>query len=377
MRETRDNRLVETPRRHEQDLVESIEETPPNQSGRIYNESTIQSSASETATSWWSASDREDSTFPTGLEFRNVYLDESEGGDSIADKVKSLPSAGATWETKEERLYHERQWDMDRELCENDFHIEYFQHSIMMSLPARHCLHFVGPDRVRHLLCSVKSVWTCPQMPTRDKPLSPPEPDLAVCFHRQVIIPDNLWRDMPQATRRLACYENGDEIAKEKVFHFLTIQTVRSHISPDNDVGKLQSLNNASQSLHNMFEFFRDAGPKHEKEYFDKVRFFSVVASTEGLTIRIHRATKSDRNLIIPDYPLSFKYVELFRVYKREFTRKAVFDIFKKIQVDYGVKMLGPLLHRAAKDIMKRLTAGELRARRKKGFYRYGQKIVT
>ncbi len=69
--------------------------------------------------------------------------------------------------------------------------------------------------------------------------------------------------------------------------------------------GKHQSLNNTSLALHNMYEFFKDAGPNHEKKFFPKVRFFSVVASTEGLNIRIRRATRepSHISLIMPERP--------------------------------------------------------------------------
>jgi hypothetical protein len=120
--------------------------------------------------------------------------------------------------------------------------------------------------------------------------LTQPKPDLAVCFRRQALIPDYLWNKMPIATKRLACYENAGEIAETRVFHFFTIEAKKALRSADDTVGKRQGLNNASQALHNMFEFFRDAGQQHEDIFFTNVRFFSVVASTEGLTIRIHRA---------------------------------------------------------------------------------------
>lgn len=81
---------------------------------------------------------------------------------------------------------------------------------------------------------------------------------------------------MPKATKRLVCYENMSEIRRARGFHFFTIEAKKGLMSADDTVGKRQSLNNASQALHNMFEFFRDAGPQHEDIFFTKVRFFSV-----------------------------------------------------------------------------------------------------
>lgn len=192
---------------------------------------------------------------------------------------------------------------------------------------------------------------------------------------------------MPSATKRLAFFENIDETGESRVFHFFTIEAKKTNTSADDTVGKRQSLNNASQALHNMFEFLREAGPEHKKIFFTKVRFFSVVASTEGLTVRIHRATEepedgSERGLIIPnrpDYPLRFEYREFARIQKDAFERETAFEIFKKILLGYAVKTLRPLLESAAKNIMKKLDRdpAEFSKRANADFYRYGQTIVT
>ena len=169
-------------------------------------------------------------------------------------------------------------------------------------------------------------------------------------------------------------YENMNNIGREKVFHFCTIET--KLLSPDDSIEKLQSLNNASQALHNMFEFFRDAG--QDDIFFTKVRFFSVVASSEGLTICIHRATResgTDQGFIIPDYPLRFEYQEFARVSRDNFDRKIIVDTFAKILLGYRVQELRVLLSNAAKAIMAKLEsdpAGML-SRENKDFYRYGQ----
>ncbi|RMZ87658.1 hypothetical protein DV736_g5122, partial [Chaetothyriales sp. CBS 134916] len=134
----------------------------------------------------------------------------------------------------------------------------------------------------------------------------------------------------------LACYESIKPPGLNRIFHFLTVEAKKEKISADDNVGRLQSLNNASQALHNMFEFFREAG--HE-DTFAKVRFFSVVASTEALWIRIHRATRepedgSDQGFIMPnrkDYPLRFEYRNFAQITKAEFARPTVLNTFENI----------------------------------------------
>jgi hypothetical protein len=161
-----------------------------------------------------------------------------------------------------------------------------------MFLIARHCLIYrpykIDGKGKRCLDFSVEEPWTCWPMPTRayEKKinfLTQPKPDLAVGVVRDAIISDYLWNNMPESTQQLACYEKS-----ERIFHFCTIKAKKSFLSPDDIVARNQSLNNASQALYNMFEFFQDTGEDHTKKFFDHVRFFSVVVSTEGLTIRIH-----------------------------------------------------------------------------------------
>lgn len=189
---------------------------------------------------------------------------------------------------------------------------------------------------------------------------------------------NSLWNNMPNATQRLACYEKMTGMATDRVFHFCTVEAKKSLSSPDSEVAKHQSLNNASQSLHNMFEFFRDAGDEHEGIFFAQVRFFSVVASTEGLTIRIHRAVResgAEEGYIIPQYPLRFEYEVFSRVLKHEYDRRVVLDTFAKILTGYGVKKLQPLLSDAAKAIMTKLDNDPIAKvlRQDENFYRYGQ----
>ncbi|ERF70000.1 hypothetical protein EPUS_03552 [Endocarpon pusillum Z07020] len=296
--------------------------------------------------------------FPEGLEHRNVFLEASTISDPYKEHVHQLESKEFVSETAEERASSEQLWRSDQAKCIDGSNEALFQRTVMMTMIARHRLvhdHDRDTDIRNCLDYSVEESWTCPPMPTRayrrGMPfLTQPKPDLA-------------WREMPTATRRLACFEKDGMVGRSRVFHFFTIEAKKASTSTGNMVGQLQSLNNASQALHNMFEFFRDAGEYHEKAFFDKVRFFSAVASTEGLIIRIHRATRepsdgSGIGLIMkdrPEYPLRFEYQEFARIQGNEFERITVLELPEKILLRYGADELHPLLKGAAAAIMERL----------------------
>lgn len=330
--------------------------------------------------------------FPEGLTFRNVFLKESTTLDLRADHVLLLKTQEFVPETTGERDSHGKLWVMDRAKCNEGSNEALFQRTLMMSLIARHRLIYDRDATQPHCLdFSVEETWSCPPMPTRaywmgDKFLTQPKPDLAVSFRRQALIPDYLWNEMPNATKRLACFERADEVGGTRIFHFFTIEAKKAMISTDDTVGKRQSLNNASQALHNMFEFFRDAGPQYEEKFFTEVRFFSVVASTEGLTTSIHRATRepadgTDQGFIMkdrPDYPLRFEYREFSRIQKDNFDRKTVLEMIEKILLGYGAGELFFLLRDAAKVVMENLSNDleGVKLRQNSDFYRYGQTSV-
>ena len=323
--------------------------------------------------------------FHTGLRRRNVLLRKNTDPDSHAGSIDDLPQIPLQ-ETDAERETYEKLWEMDQDKCVNGSNEALFQRTLMMSFIARHCLIYGrSASRPFNLDFSVEEVWTCPPMPSRDyefshKLLTQPKPDLAVYFCREKLIPDGLWDNMPNATQRLACYERLDLIGGDRVFHFFTIEGKRSQTSTDDNTAMFQSLNNASQALHNMFEFFQDAGPHHREKFFSEVRFFSAVASTEGLNIRIHRATEVPENsskydFVVPGYPLRFEFREFANVKKHEFDRKTVLEIFGRILVGYAVEKLRGLLQDAAKDLVENLNTNpdQIKLREDKDFYRHGQ----
>jgi len=302
--------------------------------------------------------------FEIGLGSRNVRLDESERRDPRQDHImQSLPQDQA-WETEEERRTYETLWALDEANCLGHSNEAVFQRSVMMNLIARHCLIYKkNASRPRILEISVEEIWTCPPAPSRaflegeGSLLTKPKPDLAVSFCRERLLPDLSWISLPIATQSLASYENLRHLARRKVFHFLTIEAKKGMTSTGDSAALLQNLNNASQSLYNMYEFFREAGSDHEEKFFEKVRFFSVVATTEGLTFRIHRATRvtEKADLVTDGYPLQFVY----QVFQRlqvgiNYNRDAVLEILRHILLGYAEGELFNLLKAAAEAIREK-----------------------
>lgn len=272
--------------------------------------------------------------------------------------------------------------DLDRATCVRGSNVALFQRTLMMGFIARHCLVY-GQDATRpsHLDFSVEETWNCPPMPTLDynsrrKFLTKPKPDLAVCFKRDELIPMDLWLDMPYATQRLACYEDLYGSGESKAFPFFTLRAKRSQTVTTDSTALYQSLNNASQALHNMFEFFNDAGPQHTAQFFSEVRIFSAVASTEGLLVLIHRAVQvAEDRINIPGYPLRFEFREYASIPRETFDREPVVKLFSKILVNYGVDKLFGLLQDAAETLAGKLKnePGKRSLRQDPYFYSDGQ----
>lgn len=228
-----------------------------------------------------------------------------------------------------------------------------------------------------------KAVWRVREEQAFDSNfLTQPKPDLSLYFNRNSVIPDHIWKILPAPTRALACFENVNSGAS-RVFHFLTVEAKKAMIDIDADKAKYQSLNNASQALYNMYEF-SDAGSEHKKIFFDKVRFFSVMANRKGMLVRIHRALEipedaDPRTLIMPDQPkyrLKFEYEEFARLEGVSvYSRERVFTIFKRI-LKYATEDLGELI-RAAASALATTLRDDLAAydarRDDEGFYRHGQ----
>ena len=326
---------------------------------------------------------------------RNVETDPSESVDPRSEEVKSSSLGGFLQETAEQKQFCEHLWRRDKAKLSPDSSEAIFQRTLMVSLIARHFLIYEKEVNGQQLLdFSAEEPWTCLPMPSRalwnagpgldvdEKLLTQPKPDLAVCFKRKAMIQHGLWRSLPEATKALACFENENS-GMSRIFHFLAVEAKNATTSLEDPKALYQSLNNASQALNNFYEFFQDAGPPHRQIFFDKIRFFSVVANTQGILVRIHRAIEipqdaSHLELVMPDRPeyrLNFEYREFARLTGEDgFTRERVIEVFRKM-LKYGVDELSVWISAAAKDLLKKLEKNLVgyQARGKVGFYRHGQ----
>ena len=332
--------------------------------------------------------------FLSGLHNRNVLSNPSTYLDPREEEIQSISLEGFLQETQEQERSHEELWQSDKAKCTPDSSEALYQRTLMISLIARHFLIYQFDGNKEQIFdFSAEEPWGCLPMPTRllwDIPkgqkseakfLTQPKPDLAVCFKREALISDRMWKTLPEPTKGLACFENSSSNAS-RVFHFLTIEAKKAMLDLDSPQALHQCLNNASQALHNMFEFFRDAGPEHEQVFYNKVRFFSVVANRKGVIVRIHRAIRkpddaSPWELVMPDRPdyrLEFEFREFQRIGDAdEFPRKGVLEVVKKV-LKYATDDLFNMINAAASQLVRNLEKNlELhRARREVNFYSYG-----
>lgn len=333
--------------------------------------------------------------FLPGLHNRNVLSEPSTDPDPREEEIKSLSLEGFLPETREQETSHEELWKLDKAKCTPASSEALYQRTLMISLIARHVLIYQSDSSKEQIFdFSVEEPWGCLPMPTRlvwviskghdsgARFLTQPKPDLAVCFKRSAVISERTWNTLPEPTKGLACFENRFSNAS-RVFHFLTVETKKAMLDFDSPQALHQCLNNASQALHNMYEFFRDAGPEHEQVFYDKVRFFSVVANRNGIVVRIHRAIRkpddaSAMELVMPDRPdyrLEFEFRDFQRIGGGgEFSRERVLQVVKKI-LKYAKDDLLKLVKAAALKLGQKLEKDLdlYLARHEVDFYSYGQ----
>lgn len=287
-------------------------------------------------------------SFRVGLAERNVAPESCH--DPYIEHIQSLTSKTSK-ETQLEKTRHVRAWKLDLQKTRDDPLEPVFQRTIMVSMIDRHRFIYDREEASIPILdFAVERTWKCPPMPSRvlfdpqPKCLTQPKADLALAFRQFAIFQRESWQELPDAMRSLICYEGQATGREVRVFHFMTIEGKNSFKTPDDEVGLSQNLNNASQSLHNMYEFFREAGDEHLRTFFDKVRFFSCVSTSKGIKIRVHRACSTNDyqastqngqrdevpavHSIVEGYPLQFVFDDFFEASGSDFTRDRVVGIF-------------------------------------------------
>ncbi|KUI61524.1 hypothetical protein VP1G_08702 [Cytospora mali] len=335
--------------------------------------------------------------FRVGLNDRNVAFEPCH--DSFLDFIKSL-STNTSDETPLEKTRHTLAWNLDLQKTRSDPKEPVFQRTVLMSMIDRHrFIYDQGDNKTPLLDFAVERTWKCRPMPSmvfkdpEPRCLTQPKADLAIAFRQFAVFQRKHWQLLPAELREMVCYE-GEATGKEgRVFHFLMIESKNTYKTLDDEVGLCQSLNNASQSLHNLYEFFREAGDEYVQIFFDRVRVFSATSTSQGIKIRAHRACLVEdarpdtaehieaddvpaMSSIVDDYPLQFVYDDFFEASGSDFTREKVVSIFEKLMVGYGIRELWGHLQNAARAIEEKCIAyndeHKLRLWRTKGYYTHG-----
>lgn len=241
-------------------------------------------------------------------------------------------------------------WQKDMSKCMSS-NEALFQRTIMMEILERHEL-----DEKLDYICETS--WrTERRIPGRDisRKLSQPKPDLAVGFSTTSLLPEGATLASISRLGSLqshVCAEGTGEGEVDRAFHFFSMEVKGKHGQLGNSEARLQNLNTAAQGLYNLYVVMKEAGM--ESEFYNKVRFFSVVATTSGFEVRVHRAVKlmSD-DYIRPDCGIRFAFDEIHQTgsgYEKKTATTIVFNIL----LHYGVKTLHPLLQKAMKLVLKK-----------------------
>lgn len=336
--------------------------------------------------------------FRIGLMWRMVDI---EANDEEDFQFNEAPDVAYPLVPESIKDYDEKLWEKDLEKCQKQVQEAIFQRTMLLSMIDRYRLFYGYQDTTEQSLLefAVETPWTCLPMPTHaehrgKKFLTSPKPDLAVGFRRRKLFETCNWNAFPEETQKLICYEGVGPPNVDRAFYFLAIEAKRGFTSVDDPVALNQCLNNASQALHNMFEFFKEAdrdigeGSKVKKDeytnkFFERVRFFSVVAVAGAMKVRIHRACRlgeDDDEGPKSDYPLKFVFSEYKEISKKDFKRQGVVEELTKILYNYGVNELADLLKGAIKEMNEKFVGY---SRRNSGrvlsrgmlFYSYNQAV--
>lgn len=360
-------------------------------------------------------------SFSQGLEWRNVALEpDSEHEDPQLEKIRELSSyTRPTMETRDSldaseakgsRLgypledavakailmqYHETLWAADMKKCKDQGQEAIFQRTVMISMIDRLNLIYRQQDGsiTSPFDFSVETPWTCAPMPTKAgrfgaRWLTVPRPDLTLAFARKNLrtSQDFDWDVFPPPTKQLICYEGFESSRSVRAFPFLTIEAKIQYSDVDNLTARNQSLNNASQALHNMYEIFREADEgsgshAFRSMFFDEVRFFSVVATPQGMRVRVHRARNVESpgspKPVADGYPLHFTYTDYLDIVGKEYTYHKVAEELRNIVTGYVAIVLQGSLEKALEKVHEKFAKHERETKRflqrDEKYYSYGQ----
>ena len=245
------------------------------------------------------------------------------------------------------------------------------QRTIMMETIDRHELG-------EFLDYTCESSWTCKRMPLKPhkdkavviskavkdnrsvqaKPIielmAKPRPDLHVAFKLEAIMDESslpLLEDM----KGCICPESSQkEGSDDRAFPFFSMETKSPQAAKGEPVANRQNFNTASQALHNIYQFMKEAD--QVSKFLEEVRFFSAAVTPSTFQVRVHRAViAAQRDKIQADYPLGFRFDVVYQSEKKRYTRAEITRIIKNILFEYGVKKLLPILKDAVEVVLNKL----------------------
>lgn len=289
-----------------------------------------------------------DRGFDDALLERNIMTDAS-SDPRISDFIKKIEPSSSRRNAPPQKA--EKNWRADLLKCEQS-NEAIFQRTVMMELINRHEL-----GSVLDFVC--EEPWTAAQIPTRNPVIQicQPKPDLAVAFTMTTLMPDETTLSYPLlgGLRGHMCPEGDKKSQKVRAFHFFSVEVKGKGATKENTEAENQNLNTASQALHNIYLFMKEAD--EVKLFMDRVRIFSAVATFHGFEVRIHRPIEPPKNrLIRSDYKLAFAFdriINLGPFYTRADVTKIVGNI-----MSYGLKELHPILKNAVQKVYESRTQG-------------------
>ena len=114
----------------------------------------------------------------------------------------------------------------------------------------------------------------------------------------------------------------GDEWRRKgaaRVSLFLSLESKKPDASRGDSIAGLRNLNTASQALYNIYVFMKTV--QYESVFFEKVRFYSVIATSEIFEVRVHRAIKPH---IQPDYSIGYVYDVLLKIEAEHYKKRSL-----------------------------------------------------
>ena len=117
-------------------------------------------------------------------------------------------------------------------------------------------------------------------------------------------------------------------------------------------MAQVQNLNTASQALYNIYRCMKEANELNL--FFDQIRVFSAVATTEGFWLRVHRAVQvNERQCNSKAYPIGFKFDDVIAL-DTDYSKYRASGIVRNVLCRYGIHILHPILKKVVKILLDR-----------------------